>query len=221
MYTGGRTFQGLFLLVCLCAYPWLDFGEILDRIAVTVDKQVITLGDIVRELRVDAFLDRKPVDLSAAAKRKAAERLVDQILILREAADSHLTLALPEDAAGMVAQAKSQFATDQQYRSALAEYRITEADLSQHLLDGLRALRFTDLRFRPQIQLSEADLREYYETLATKWLAAQRPQIPSFEQSRSQIETLLTEDRVTKALDTWLEMQRATRQIQFREAAFQ
>ena len=61
---------------------------ILDRIAVTVGKQVITESDVIRDVRVAAFLDQKPVDLSGAEKRKAADRLVDQYLILQEAAFS-------------------------------------------------------------------------------------------------------------------------------------
>ena len=44
----------------------------LDRIAVTVEKQVITESDVIRYLRVAAFLDDKPVDLSGPAKRTAA-----------------------------------------------------------------------------------------------------------------------------------------------------
>ena len=62
---------------------------ILDRIAVTVGRQVITESDVDRDLRVAAFLDRKPIDLSGEQKRKAADRLVDQLLILQEAAFSN------------------------------------------------------------------------------------------------------------------------------------
>src|SRR5262245_30422765 len=96
MDADGRRFKRIFLSVCICVHLRLIFvpvsAEVLDRIAVTVDKRVITLADVVRELRVDAFLDRKPVDLSADSKRKAAARLVDQILTLNETAESHLTL---------------------------------------------------------------------------------------------------------------------------------
>jgi hypothetical protein len=208
-----------FLSVCICVHPWLicfSRAEVLDRIAVTVDKQVITLGDVVRELRVDAFLDRRPVDLGTDAKRKAAARLVDQVLILREAADSHLVLATPNDAARLLLQVKSQYPADPEYRAALADYHITEADLSEHLLNGLRALRFTDSRFRPQIQVTEAELRQYYDNLTADW---GKP-AAGFEQNRGQVEKLLTDERVMRALDAWLEMERVSKQVRYREAAF-
>jgi hypothetical protein len=205
----------LFLLL-----PLIARSEVLDRIAVTIGSQVITESDLIRELRVDAFLDRKPVDLSPEAKRKAAERLVDQILILQEAEESHVTLAPPEDAAKMVEEEESKFASEDEYHAALAKYQITEKDLSGHLLDGLRELRFTDLRFRPVVQLSDADVRAYYDRLAAGWRNAGRSSIPTFEESRAQIEQLLSEQRTMAALDQWLEATRASKQIRYREDVF-
>jgi hypothetical protein len=203
------------LLLCALAH-----GEILDRIAVSIGGQVITQSAIIRELRVDAFLDRKPVVLSRDAKRKAAERLVDQILILQEAEESHLTLASPEDAAKMVEGEKSKFPSEEKYRATLAEYQITEKDLSEHLLDGLRELRFTDLRFRPLVEISDADVRAYYDKLASGWRDAGKGSIPSFEESRSQVEELLSNQRTMAALDQWLEATRAGKRIEYREAVF-
>jgi len=83
--------------------PSLIWADTLDRIAVTVGKEVITESQIVMDLEVIAFLDHKAADLSAAAKRASAERLVDQVLILREAEESHVTLPSTEAAKGLVA----------------------------------------------------------------------------------------------------------------------
>jgi hypothetical protein len=200
--------------------PLVAHSEILDRIAVSIGSQVITESAIIRELRVDAFLDRKPVELSPDAKRKAAERLVDQILILQEAEESHLTLASLDDAAKMVEDEKSKFPSEDQYRAALAQYQITEKDLREHMLDGLRELRFTDLRFRPLVQISDADVREYYDKLASGWRDAGKGSIPTFEESRPQLEELLSNQRTMAALDQWLETTRAGKRIEYREAVF-
>jgi len=206
-------------LLCTCAVA-SAYGEVIDRIAVTLDRQVITESDLILDLRVDAFIDRKPVDLSVAARRQAAERLVDQILMFREAADSHLDLSMPEDGPMLIAQEKSQFPSDDEYRNTLAEYRIRESELQEHLLNGLRALRFANLRFSPEVQISEGDLREYYDKLAASWRTAGRSPIPSFADSRDQVEKLLTQERTMESLDAWLSTQRQSKQIQYREAAF-
>jgi hypothetical protein len=197
-------------------------AAVLDRIAVTVAKQVITLGDVERDLRVSAFLDQKPLDLSGAAKRKAADRLVDQMLILQEAAFSRVTLAEPDDARKMLEQIRSSlYRREEDYRDALVHYGVTEAEVADHLLAGLRAMRFTDLRFRPEVQLSDDDLHDFYSQLAEEWRKKDPANVPSFEASRDQVEKLLTDQRTAQALDRWLGTQRSEIQILYREQAFQ
>ncbi len=195
-------------------------SETLDRIAVTVGKQVITESEVILDLRLSAFLDQKPVDLSGAEKRKAADRLVDQLLILQDAAVARVPPPSAEEAARLVAQVKSQYATDADFSAALGRYRITEQELARQLLAGLRTMRFTELRFRPEVQLSEEDLREFYNTLAAGWRSANSSQVPTFEESRGQVEKVLTDQRVLQALDRWLGTARTDNQILYREKVF-
>lgn len=204
------------------AFLWLfalaATAEILDRIAVNVGKQVITESDVIRDLRVAAFLDQKPLDMSGEEKRKAADRLVDQLLILEEAALTHVTLASPEDAQKMLEPVKAQYGAD--YGAALARYQITEEDVANQLLAGLRAMRFTDLRFRPEIQLSDADLHDFYNSLATAWKRDNPSEVPTFEASRDKVEKLLMDQRTAQALDRWLGTRRTETQILYRDQVF-
>jgi len=115
---------------------------------------------------------------------------------------------------------KSKFASEGEFREALAQHQITAKDLSEHLLNGLTELRFTDLRFRPLVQISDADARSYYDKLASGWRDAGRSSLPTFEQSRAQVEELLSNQRTMAALDQWLETTRAAKRIEYREAVF-
>jgi hypothetical protein len=195
-------------------------AAVLDRIAVTVGKHILSEGDIILDLRIAAFLDQKPVDLSGDQKRKAADRLVDQYLLLQEASTSRQVLPTAADARQLLDQVKAQYATETEYRAALARYGVTEDQLSQHLLNGIRALRFTDLRFRPEVQLSDDDLHEFYDSMAAQWRRANPGQVPTFEASRDQVEKLLTDQRVTQALDRWLGTTRSETQILYKEPVF-
>jgi hypothetical protein len=152
------------------------------------------------------------VDLSGTAKRRAAERLVDQALILREATDSHLALPTAQNATALLNSIKEQFGPPATFEAELKRYGIGEADLAGQLLAGLTGITFTDLRFRPAVQIPEEDLRAYFKTL---------PDAGDFEDSRDRIEELLTRERTTEALDQWLLTARATASIQFREQVFQ
>jgi hypothetical protein len=190
-------------------------GETLDRVAVSVGQQVFTESQVILDLRVAAFLEQKPVDLSGEAKRKAAQRLVDQFLILREAEDSHLTLPSTEGTAGLVAP----YAAESDYQASLKRYGISELTLGAYLLAGLRTLTFTDLRFRPDVQVSPEEVRAYYDKLIQQQSPAAA--IPTFENSRDQIEKLLVEQRTLEALDQWLDMARGAVRVQYREKAFE
>ncbi len=190
--------------------------EPLDRIAVTIGKHVIAESEVLLELRVDAFLDGQTPDLSGPAKRKAAERMVDQYLVLDDAASTRAPLPGPADVPTVLDPVKRRFGSDEEFKAALNRAGITEAQLSDHLLAGLREYRYTEIRFRPEVSISTQDIRDYYDALP-----ANSRQVASFEQSRNEIEDLLTEERVLQALDRWLGMARTDHQILYRAAAFQ
>lgn len=186
-------------------------AETLDRIAVTVGRHVISQHDILQDLRIAAFIDGKAPDFSADQKRKAAERLVDQYLVLEDATETRVPPPPAADVAGLLTPIKARYTSDQEYRTALAQAQVGEAELSAQLLAGLRMLRYTDLRFRPEVQLSEETLRAYYNKMKP-------PQ--TFEASLGDIEKLLTDQQTMQALDRWLEMARSEAAIVYREGAF-
>jgi len=205
------------LVVLLCTAPAVR-SETLDRIAVTVGRHVISEHDILQDIRLSAFIDSKQPAFSADQKRKAADRLIDQYLVLQEAALTRTPMPSAADAAAILAPIKARYASDQEYRSALAQARITDAELAEHLLAGLRMLRYTDLRFRPEVEIFDDALHAYYDKLTASSVSTSAR--PSFEASRDDIEKLLTEQQTMQALDRWLSMARAETAIVYREAAF-
>lgn len=186
-------------------------AETLDRIAVTVGRHVISEHDILQDIRISAFIDSKAPDFSADQKRKAAERLVDQYLVLADATETRVPPPSAADVAGLLTPIKTRYTSDQEYRAALAQAQISEAELSEQLLAGLRMLRYTDLRFRPEVQLSEETLRAYYNKVSPP---------ETFEASRGEIEKLLTDQQTMHALDRWLDMARGEAAIVYRQGAF-
>ena len=191
-------------------------GETLDRIAVTVGRHVISERDTLQDIRIAAFIDGKPAEVNGGQKRKAADRLIDQYLVLEDAASTRASLPSATDAAAILAPIKARYGSDQAYRTALGQAQITEAELLEHLLRGLQMLRYTDLRFRPEVQLSDENLRSFYNQLAAKG-----ERLQSFEASRADIEKLLTDQQAMQALDRWLGMTRSDTAILYREAVFQ
>lgn len=195
-------------------------GENLDRIAVTVGTHVIPESEVILDLRVAAFIDGVTPDLSGAQKRKAADRLVDEYLVLTDAVATRAPLPSPADVEPVLAPIKARYASEAEYRAALERAGITEPELKAHLLAGLQMLRYTDLRFRGEVQITEANLREFFNTFTAESQQKNPAQVPDFESSRDQVEKLLIDQRTTQALDRWLGITRNETQILYRDAAF-
>jgi hypothetical protein len=199
----------LSIIAVICIAPNVP-AETIDRIAVSAGNQVVTESSILLDLRVSAFLDRRPVDLTQEAKRKSANRLVDQMLILREAQDSRIVLPEPKDADMLLAAVKKGFGSEADFQAELSRYSISEDDVRAQLLSGLIELTFSDQRFQTAA-VSEEDARAYYNTLKLT---------TSFEENREQINEVIAQQRASEALDDWLVSARETARVTFREQVF-
>jgi hypothetical protein len=194
-------------------------AERLDSIAVNIGKHVIAMSEVTDYIRLSAFLDSAVPDFSAASLRKAASQLADQYLILQDAAFTRATLPGEPALAPLLEPFRARYANPGEWQAALEKAEIREADLRAHLLAGLRLLRYTDTRFRPEVQITEENLRAYYEAVIARAAPGAGKQ-PTFEESREQLAQLLTNRMATQALDRWLEMARTESNVVYREAAF-
>jgi hypothetical protein len=193
-------------LVLLSLVASLARPEIIDRIAVTLDNQVITESEILREIRLTDFLNGEPLAPDATAKRQAADRLVEQKLIRKEIELGHYAAPPPGDVEQMLKQVQTQrFRGLQEYTQALKEYGITEDDVRAHLLWQATLLRFIDVRFRPAIQISDDEIRKYYDQeLPALEKQTGRDRKINLDELREKIHARLTDERIDKQMDEWL-----------------
>jgi hypothetical protein len=194
-------FRRWLLAAGFCA---LAAADVIDRIAITVANQVITESQIDEELRVTAFLNSEKLDLSPGENKKAAARLIDQALIKREMDLSRYPLPALSEADGALKDFKTHYSNPAGFPQALHDYGITEAELQQHLWWQLTVLRFVDYRFRPGIQVPDADIEAYYQQQLRKWKEQGVQPAPSLSDERTQIEEILTQQQIDDSLDHWL-----------------
>ena len=190
--------------ILLFLFPLALSAEIIDRIVITVGNQVITQSQIDDEIRVTAFLNRGKVDLSADAKKEAASRLIEQALIKREMELSRYPLPELSDAGDSLQTLKAMYSSESDFQSALQSYEITAEELTRRLWWQLALLRFIDYRFRPGIQIPTADVQAYYRQQVSEWEQRGTQPIPTFEESRDQIEEILTQKQIDQSLEQWI-----------------
>jgi len=194
----------VFLLFLQFLSPSAVFSEIIDKIVITVANQVITQSQIDDEIRVTAFLNREKVDLSADARKQADARLVEQALIKREMDISHYPLPELSDAGESLEALKATYSTESEFQNALQASGITADELTLRLWWQLTLLRFIDYRFRPGIQIPTADVQAYYRRQVSEWEQKGTKPIPTLDESRDQIEEILTQQRIDQALEQWM-----------------
>jgi hypothetical protein len=193
--------------------------EIIDRIAVTVNNRVITESEILRQIRLTAFLNNEKPDFTGENKRRTADRLVEQALIRREIETSRYVTA-----AGLQTplydEIRKLYKDEAGYKRALAEYGIEDADVRSALQWQATLLEFVAVRFRPGVQVPESDLKDHYDAEIAPKAAASGEKL-SFEEAREKIEEILTQQRVDSALDRWLGQARTQSRIRYRQEVLQ
>ncbi len=196
-------------------------AEIIDRIAVTVDKEIITESELRLTIRVTAFLNGEALDFSPAARRASAERLIDQALIRREMRLTRYPDPDAEEVDQRLKAAKALYPREGEYAAALEKYGITEADLLDALKRQVAVLHFIDLRFAPEVQVLEPELMEYfYRVCVPKFKERAGAGNIGFDEYRNDCEEIMVAERVDQRVETWLKDARARARIRFQEDAF-
>ncbi len=188
-------------------------AEIVDRIAVIVNKRVVKDSDIDFDLRATAFLNATPLVINDKARGEAAQRLIDQAIIRDALSRGEYETAPVSQSVAMLDDIKtSRFNNDIAYRSALKNYGITEEDLKEKLFFQMTVLHFIDLRFRPGVLVTDDEIKSYYDAHRQQYRG-------TLDESRGSIQETVAADRVNQLLFDWLERRRKAVKIVYREEA--
>jgi hypothetical protein len=199
-------------------------AEIIDRIAVTIGTRVIPESEIIQMIRLAAFIDGREPDLSLASKRKAAETLISQILLIQEMDDTRFTVPSMAD---VIAQwnklIKPRYPTDEAYQAELEKRRITDEEVRLYLQAMIRAVEFIDLRFTRGQQVSTDEIAAYYgKEFRERWEKSNpgKP-LPPLEEVSQEIEQWILAEKTDTASNEWLQQARSRARIRYREEVFQ
>jgi hypothetical protein len=200
----------------------LGGAVVIDRIGVIVGNHVIKSSDIERDLRLTDFLNHEPLSLSSDARRKAAERLIDQQIIRNEIWTGGYARATDAEADALRKQIeRDRFAgSATRARAELARYGLDEDQLKAQLLWQLTVLRFIEQKFQPAVSVSDEDLRAYYKEHFAE-LRRRHPKDSSFSAVQDEIRASVEGDKVNQGFETWLAQARQRNRIEYREGAFQ
>lgn len=211
----------LFLLVC-ATLPACR-AEVIDRIAVVVGNGVITESELVREIRLTAFLNGETPVFTAEVKRQTANRLVEQRLMRRESDAANYPPPPEDEIATMLSDLRDNrfHKSAGEVAAALQKAGITEDELKAEFYRQLLTLRFIDFRFRPGIQIPDEEIQKYFDEVFVPQLKKSAPgQTFAADDFREQIEDSLVGRLVDKEAEQWLKDTKARTKIEFRPDVF-
>ena len=200
------------------------YAVIIDRMAVSVGNRVITESDLIREIRVTAFLNGAEPDLSPAGKRATADRMVEQELIRTELETSRYPLpAAAEVAAGAREVQTGALPDAAEYQRAGCRRPASPNRTSKTSCCGsARCCGSSRSASAPRVQVSDQDIQDYFDKVVEPAAKAAHPGQPvALEDFRDRIEQTLTGQREDREMDTWLKEARRRTEIVYHAEAFQ
>lgn len=210
--------MGIRITCMLFAIALVLPAVIIDRIAIVVRNSIIKDSDINRDIRVTDFLNGRPLNFSASARKEAADRLIAQALIRREIRLGDYPMATLQDADEQLDSLESErFKTQAALDRALERYGLTELDLRTQFQWQLTVLRFIDLRFKPAVMVTDQEADAYYREHEVE-LRHDHPK-QSLDELKSDARDVIVGERVNKLFFDWLNQQRGDTKIVFHEAS--
>jgi hypothetical protein len=203
-------------VMILAGTALLAAQDVVDRIVATVNRQPVLLSDWDLTMRYEAFLAQRPLPLSAEAARATLDRLIDQQLLREQMASSHLRPVGGEEVENRlreVRRATPGADTEAGFRLALARYGLNEAELAARVKDQLEILRFVEMRLRPAVRVDRRSIQTYYNDTLLPELRKQGAREEPLAEVSSQIEELLSQERLDALLADWLKQLREGSEI--------
>jgi peptidyl-prolyl cis-trans isomerase SurA len=193
-------------------------SEIIDRIVATVNGRVILQSDWDEALCYEALLtNRSLAQFSDDERRAVLDRLIDQELLREQMKSADFAHATDAEVAVRIADARKQYpqaatAADA-WQSLLAQYHLTEKDLLAHVRQQIDLMRLVDARLRPGVQIDSKSIEAYYrDQFVPKLKQSGVSEVPLADVS-GKIRELLTEQKVSELLVSWLQTLRSEGQV--------
>jgi peptidyl-prolyl cis-trans isomerase SurA len=205
------------LVSTLWVMPARASAQVIDRIIATVNGRVILQSDWDEALCYEALLsNRNLAQFTDDDRRSVLDRLIDQELLRDQMKSADFIHATETEVSARLADARKQYpqaASTAAWQSLLAQYHLNEKDLLAHLREQIDVMRLVDARLRPAVQIDSKSIEAYYrDQFVPKLKQSGASEVPLAEVS-ARIRELLTEEKVSEMLVSWLQTLRSEGQV--------
>lgn len=198
-----RTF-GLAVLFLLAIGSPPVAQVLLDRIVARIEGDIILLSDVRALSRYQDLVDGKKEPDS-----QILDRLIDQWIVRNEADTARFPHPTDVDVARGLERLLAAFDSLDEYQSRKKTLGLSDNDVQKMITDQLYLSRYLDSRFRPAVQITPAEIDDFYQKGVVARAKARRQQPPTLEASREYIQEALIQRGINEQADRWLQESRA------------
>lgn len=198
-------------------------ADVLDRVAISAGQQVVTLSAILRQLRLETLASGEPVQDTEANRRRAAARLIDQAIVLREIELSRYTPpSMAEAEAAVERYLKQTGRTRARLLAEISRLGFSEDDFMREMQWRVSVSRFVDYRFAAGVQVADEEVEKYYrdEYIAQYRKLNPGAPVPPFDEVRDAALRIVTTRKTNAAMEQWLTRMRESLRVTWFPEAF-
>ena len=211
-------FRFLICVICvICGSASVSAQKVVDKMVATVNAGVrtdlITYSDLLWQL---ALQPDTPLDNPRSSHlNDALRKLIDQRLILQEAEKLPTIAPTPKEVSDARDELARYFSSPAEFQQRLQRVGLTSEKLDEILEQRLKMEKYLSFRFQNFVVITQDEIADYYKNVYVPKLRARFPGriVPSLEQARSEIETLLTEGKIESDTDAFLDTARERAEI--------
>ena len=191
-------------------------GTTLDRVVAIVNGDLILDSDVNEEERFQAF---EPYRRSSQnpSRDAAIERLINRALILQqlklqpadEPDDADVNKQIAQLRKNIPACARYDCTSKAGWDKFLADQGFTESSFFNRWKDRMEVLDFIEDRFQMGVNITDAQIQDYYEKTLLPEYRQQNAPAPKLDAISSQVREVLLQQQITNLLSDWLQSLRA------------
>jgi len=190
------------MLILACA-PRSASQLVLDRIVARVEGDVILLSEVRTLGRYQDLVEGKK-----ETDTQILDRLVDQWIVRNEADTARFPHPSDVDIARGLDRLLAAFDSLDEYQARKKAVGLSDSDVQKMIADQLYLSKYLDSRFRPVVQVSPAEIEDFYRDGVVARAKARKQQPPTLEASREYIQEALIQRGINEQADRWLQESR-------------
>jgi hypothetical protein len=178
--------------------------ETVDRIVAKIESDIILMSDVRELSRYQTFLDG-----TSQSDEEILNRLIDQWIVRNEAGAARFPQPSEEDVDRSIERLKRSFASEEAYQARKKGASLSDEEIRRFVQAQLYLSNYLDSRFRPVIQIKDAEIEEFYKSRVIPRAESRGQTPPTLENARDFIQEALVQRAINDQADRWLKESRA------------